>query len=116
MSALDFNAVVNDFAALSMSVPSLADADLEQVGGTRVSPDAVIGLVGAGTGLGVGGVIPDAGRWKVLPSEGGHVAFSPSNAREQAILAYCWTKWDHVSAERLNAAELGVRLARDREL
>jgi len=98
---LDTLLVVNDFAALSMSVPGLPDAELEQVGGTRVSPDAVIGLVGAGTGLGVGGVIPANGRWTVLPSEGGHVAFSPSNAREQAILAHCWTKWDHVSAERL---------------
>lgn len=98
---LDTLLVVNDFAALSMSVPGLPDADLQQVGGTRVNPDAVIGVVGAGTGLGVGGVIPDGGRWTVLPSEGGHVAFSPSNAREQAILAYCWTKWQHVSAERL---------------
>ena len=98
---LDTLLVVNDFAALSMSVPGLRDADLQQVGGTRVNPDAVIGVVGAGTGLGVGGVIPDGGRWTVLPSEGGHVAFSPSNPREQAILAYCWTKWQHVSAERL---------------
>jgi glucokinase len=102
---LDTLLVVNDFAALSMSVPGLADADLALVGGRMARPDAVIGLVGAGTGLGVGGVIPrtgpGAGGWTVLPSEGGHVAFSPSDAREQAILTYCWTKWEHVSAERL---------------
>jgi glucokinase len=97
--------VVNDFAALSMSVPGLPDADVVLVGGGMPRPDAPIGLVGAGTGLGVGGVIPRGaaagGGWNVLPSEGGHVAFSPADAREQAILTYCWTKWEHVSAERL---------------
>lgn len=97
--------VVNDFAALSMSVPGLPDTDVELVGGSVGRSDAVIGLVGAGTGLGVGGVIPRGaamgGGWTVLPSEGGHVAFSPADARESAILAHCWTKWEHVSAERL---------------
>ena len=83
---LDTLLVVNDFAALSMSVPGLPDADLQQVGGTRVNPDAVIGVVGAGTGLGVGGVIPDGGRWTVLPSEGGHVALAPGSEREMALL------------------------------
>jgi glucokinase len=98
---LDTLLVVNDFAALSMSVPQLPASDLVQVGGAAPQPDAVIGLVGAGTGLGVGGLIPNGARWTVLASEGGHVAFSPSDAREQAILSYCWSKWPHVSAERL---------------
>jgi glucokinase len=49
---LDTLLVVNDFAALSMSVPQLPAADLVQVGGGAARPDGVIGLVGAGTGLG----------------------------------------------------------------
>jgi glucokinase len=98
---LDTLLVVNDFAALSMSVPQLPASDLVQVGGQAPLAGAVIGLVGAGTGLGVGGLIPNGARWTVLASEGGHVAFSPADAREQAILSYCWTKWPHVSAERL---------------
>nr|WP_314545592.1 glucokinase [uncultured Massilia sp.] len=98
---LDTLLVVNDFAALSMSVPQLPASDLVQVGGQAPLPHAVIGLVGAGTGLGVGGLIPNGARWTVLASEGGHVAFSPADEREQAILSYCWTKWPHVSAERL---------------
>jgi glucokinase len=99
--ALETLLVVNDFAALSMSVPQLPAADLVQVGGDAACADGVIGLVGAGTGLGVGGLMPFNGRWNVLASEGGHVAFSPSDAREQAILSWCWNKWPHVSAERL---------------
>ena len=61
----------------------------------------MIGLVGAGTGLGVGGLIPSEGRWIALGSEGGHASFSPSNEREAAILQYCWRNFPHVSAERL---------------
>jgi glucokinase len=93
--------VVNDFAALAQSVPELPASQLVQVGGGAPATGGVIGLVGAGTGLGVAGVIPSRGRWTVLESEGGHVAFSPSDRREQDILAYCWQRWDHVSAERL---------------
>jgi glucokinase len=98
---LDTLLVVNDFAALAMAVPGLPGTDLVKVGGGARVPDGVIGLVGAGTGLGVAGLIPSGGRWTVLQSEGGHVAFSPSDKQEQAILDFCWQRWDHVSAERL---------------
>lgn len=92
---------VNDFAALAMALPQLAASELVQVGGGAPALDGVIGLVGAGTGLGVAGLLPTQGRWTVLQSEGGHVAFSPADRREQEILAYCWQRWEHVSAERL---------------
>lgn len=92
---------VNDFAALAMAVPQLAASELVQVGGGAPALDGVIGLVGAGTGLGVAGLVPGHGRWTVLQSEGGHVAFSPADRREQEILAHCWQRWEHVSAERL---------------
>jgi glucokinase len=92
---------VNDFAALAMAVPQLAASELVQVGGGAPALDGVIGLVGAGTGLGVAGLVPGHGRWTVLQSEGGHVTFSPADRREQEILAHCWQRWEHVSAERL---------------
>ncbi len=92
---------VNDFAALAMALPQLAASELVQVGGGAPALDGAIGLVGAGTGLGVAGLLPAHGRWNVLQSEGGHVAFSPADRREQDILGYCWQRWDHVSAERL---------------
>jgi glucokinase len=99
--ALDTLLVVNDFAALAMSVPGLAEAEVVQVGGGLARPGGVIGVLGAGTGLGVAGLVPAAGGWTVLPSEGGHVAFSPADEREQAILSFCWQRYPHVSAERL---------------
>lgn len=109
---LDTLLVVNDFAALAMAVPALAAADVESVGGGQAQADAVIGLVGAGTGLGVAGLIPADGRWIALQSEGGHVAFSPSDEREQSVLSYCWQRYTHVSAERL-ASGPGIALIHD---
>jgi glucokinase len=97
--------VVNDFFALAMSLPHLGAGDKHQVGGGAACTDAPIGLVGAGTGLGVSGLIPAeqgaAAGWTALRSEGGHVTFSPANETEVAILQYAWREFEHVSAERL---------------
>jgi len=93
--------VVNDFAALAMAVPELAADEVAQVGAGSARPGAVIGLLGAGTGLGVAGLVQAGGHHFALQSEGGHVAFSPRDERELAILRYCWRLHEHVSAERL---------------
>jgi glucokinase len=93
--------VVNDFSALARSLPHLGEQKL-QVGGGAPVPDAPLGLLGAGTGLGVSGLVPGAdGRWTALRSEGGHVSFSPVNELEVAILQYAWREFEHVSSERL---------------
>lgn len=93
--------VVNDFTALAMALPHLVPGDLQQIGGGHAVSDGVIGLVGAGTGLGVGGLVRGGGRWTALASEGGHVTFSPADERELMILRHCWKMHPHVSAERL---------------
>ncbi|MDP9109248.1 MAG: glucokinase [Pseudomonadota bacterium] len=98
---LDTLLIVNDFTALAMALPQLEAAHLQQIGGGKSVRDGVIGLVGAGTGLGVGGLIPSEGRWIALGSEGGHATFSPADERELAVLRHCWKTWSHVSAERL---------------
>jgi glucokinase len=95
--------VVNDFEALAMALPWLLEADKVQAGGGTPVAGAPIGLLGAGTGLGVSGLIPaaDGKSWTALRSEGGHVTFSPANETEVAILQYAWREFEHVSAERL---------------
>ena len=104
--------VVNDFSALAMALPTLAPADLFKIGGGQAKAGAVIGLVGAGTGLGVSGLVPAGGQWIALESEGGHVAFSPSDPREVKVLEYCWQRYDHVSAERMVSGP-GIALIRE---
>jgi glucokinase len=93
--------IVNDFTALAMSLPGLSGADLMQVGGGAPAANAVIGVVGPGTGLGVSGMIPTVDGFVTLGSEGGHVNFAPADEREFAILQYAWKEWTHVSNERL---------------
>lgn len=100
---LDTLVVVNDFTALAMALPRLADADVRQVGGGQARRPSVIGLLGAGTGLGVSGLIPAGEGWIALGTEGGHVNFGPRDQREMDILQYAWQSLnhDHVSYERL---------------
>ena len=101
--------VVNDFTALAMALPVLSDAQRIQVGPGIRRQNAVIGLVGAGTGLGVSGLIPADDRWFALGSEGGHTSFAPADEREDYILSYARKQWPHVSFERV-AAGPGITL------
>jgi glucokinase len=93
--------IVNDFTALAMALPGFKPDDLMQVGGGKPQSNAVAGVLGPGTGLGVSGVIPTVDGFVTLGSEGGHVNFAPADEREFAILQYAWREWQHVSNERL---------------
>ena len=106
--------VVNDFSALASALPHLQENEKLQIGGGSVRPGTPLGLLGAGTGLGVSGMIPtgksmssgadgssETGSWTALCSEGGHVTFSPANEKEVTVLQYAWREFEHVSAERL---------------
>ncbi|MFC5509903.1 glucokinase [Massilia jejuensis] len=97
---LDILLVVNDFYALARSLPHLSASDKVQIGGGAPRAGSPLGLLGAGTGLGVSGLIPSAGGWIALNSEGGHVTFSPASELEVAVLQYAWREFEHVSAER----------------
>jgi glucokinase len=77
----------------------------------------VVGLLGAGSGLGVSGLIPAADGWIALGTEGGHTSFSPRDEREIAILRYGLQQYPHLSHERLLSGpglELIHRALRDR--
>ncbi len=93
--------VVNDFTALAMSLPRLTPSQRRQVGGGTPRENSVLGVLGAGTGLGVSGLIPAADGWVALGTEGGHTSFSPRDDREIAILRYGMKQFPHLSHERL---------------
>lgn len=93
--------LLNDFTALALSLPHLEPADLRKVGGGEPAPDAPLALIGAGTGLGVSGLIPSSSGWVPLPGEGGHATLSPADPREADILRIVWREYPHISTERL---------------
>ncbi len=95
--------VFNDFAALAMAVPHLSAGQRRQVGGGHAAPAGTIGVLGAGTGLGVSALVRAGDAWVPLSGEGGHVSFAPADAREADVLHYARARWSHVSFERLVA-------------
>jgi glucokinase len=94
--------VINDFTALALALPLLTPDLLRQVGGDQAVPGAAIGLVGAGTGLGVSGLVfpPDSPAGVPLSGEGGHVTLAAETQHEFDVLRVLQERYGHVSAER----------------
>jgi glucokinase len=93
--------VINDFTALALALPNLGAEAFRGVGRGAPVAGTAIGLIGPGTGLGVSGLVPCGSRWTPLQGEGGHTAFSPMSAREDAVLGVLRARFGHVSTERL---------------
>lgn len=81
---LEQGLLLNDFEALSLSLPFLAGEALIQIGGPAPEPGPMM-VVGPGTGLGVGGLVAHEGRWLPIASEGGHATLGPATAEERAF-------------------------------
>jgi glucokinase len=104
--------VINDFVAQALSVPHLLEGEREQIGPGAPLPGAPVGVIGAGTGLGVSGLVTVGERTAALATEGGHASLAPGTARERALLDRLAARFGHVSKERvlsgpglLNAAQ-----------
>lgn len=99
---LDDCLVVNDFSAVALGIFALTPKDVEQVGGDVPEPGAPIAILGPGTGLGVGGLIPSGqGRGgRILVTEGGHASLAAIDARSEEVIARLRVRLGHVSAER----------------
>ena len=101
--------LVNDFAALVLSLPALTPGDLRAVGGGLPVAGAPCLVVGPGTGFGVGAAISGLRQEVDLASEGGHATLAAENRREDAIIQSLRQRFDHVSIERVLS---GAGLAR----
>ena len=93
--------LLNDFSALALSIPHLPSDELELIGSGQAVRGTPIGLLGAGTGLGVSGLIPGSdGTWIALAGEGGHTSFSPCDPTETWLWEEARKVYGHVSNER----------------
>ena len=94
--------LINDFAAIGYGIRVLEEADLLTLQAGHPDPSGVIGIIGAGTGLGEGMVVRAGGQWTVLPSEGGHATYAPLTALERELYAFLSDRYaGHVSVERV---------------
>jgi glucokinase len=93
--------VLNDFTALALAIPYLKAHEQRRIGPGHTQPNAPIGVIGPGTGLGVSGLIPGASDWIPLQGEGGHATASAVTRREADLIARVARRFEHVSFERL---------------
>jgi glucokinase len=96
--------VINDFEAVGHAVGALRADDLTPIGPQRLAlpmSQGVCAILGVGTGLGVGGVVANAGAFTVLATEGGHASFAPTNDKSIEVLRWLRKKYGRVSAERV---------------
>jgi glucokinase len=79
--------LVNDFAAQTVGVTLLRPGEYEEILGGTADARAAIAVLGAGTGLGEAFALRrDDGTVDVLPGEGGHADFAPTDERQIAVL------------------------------
>lgn len=90
--------IINDFTAQALAVDALESTEVNWFGEPRPRPGGVRCIVGPGTGLGVAIQTP-AG--EVIPSEGGHVGFAPTDSHEIELLQALIPRYRRVSVERL---------------
>ena len=92
--------VINDFTAVAMAVPLLAETHRLPIGGGGPVARRTIAVLGPGTGLGVSGLVPAGSEWIALSGEGRHTTMALASERENAVLDLMRARFDHVSAER----------------
>lgn len=71
----DHVSMINDFDALALSLPSLSKYDLHELNAGQAVPYATKAVIGAGTGLGIAGLVHVGGVWTVVGGEGGYMSF-----------------------------------------
>lgn len=94
--------IINDFQAAAAGVATLTDTDVIALNPCEPAPGGVRAITGAGTGLGLAFMLPDAsGHYQSFATEGGHVDFAPANAMQARLLDYLRVRYGHVSWERV---------------
>lgn len=93
--------VVNDFTAAAVGALSLPDECVQTIHSGQEEKFGPKAVIGAGTGLGVSGLVYTGDYWLPLQSQGGHVTIGAQNERELSIFRFIENKYRHVSAERL---------------
>ena len=102
-TSIDDVILVNDFEAQAFALTALADEDYLAIGGGERQRGRNAVVLGAGTGLGVAGLVQADDLWVPVPGEGGHVDVGPRTPAETAI----WEELDQVTVPGLPSATIG---------
>lgn len=93
--------VINDFTAITMCLPALANHELIQIGNGYSDAGKIKVVLGAGTGLGVAYLVPGPHGYTPYAGEGGHADWGAKTEQEWFIFNYLKNNFSHISYERL---------------
>lgn len=92
--------LLNDFVAMANGATVIPDDGFQTLVPGKVNYAKPVAVMGPGTGLGLSCILPGS-PLRIIPTEGGHAAFSPGSDLEIEILSYWRSKQAFVSAETL---------------
>jgi len=93
--------LINDFTAIGHGIAFLRAEDVETLQPGEPKAGAPIGLIGAGTGLGVGFLTWRGDGYEVHASEGGHIGFAPRGEQQAGLALSLERQLGRVSRERV---------------
>lgn len=101
--------LLNDLQATALGMLVLPDAAFSVLQAAEVPAGGTVAIIAPGTGLGEALLVAVDGRYRALPSEGGHADFAPTTDEEFALLRFMRARHgEHVSVERvLSGAGIG---------
>lgn len=93
--------LLNDLQATASAVPFLPPEHICTLHSGEPDPHGPIAVIAPGTGLGMAFLVRTADCYRALPSEGGHMSFSPVTTAEIELLSFLQDRFGHVSFERI---------------
>ncbi|MCL1035682.1 glucokinase [Shewanella submarina] len=93
--------LLNDFAAYANSLPLLAAAEIVRIKPGKADKSTPVLVLGPGTGFGISSLHPQAGGFKPVACEGGHMALAPINELQDALVRQLRTMDEFVSVETI---------------
>ena len=97
--------LLNDFEAIAYSIPTLGENDIATVGlvpsELEGKSEFTLGVMGPGTGLGIGGLLGRENAVYPVVGEGSHAGFAPETRKQGEVLKQLRQRFERVSEERL---------------
>lgn len=91
--------LANDFAAAAHGLPLVEAQQVLTLHSGQPIAKAPRIILGAGTGLGVAGLIWENDRYRVIPGEGGHLGFAPQTAQQGELWRWLLERNGRVTTE-----------------
>lgn len=91
--------LANDFAAAANGLPLVEPTQILTLHAGNPTAHAPRVILGAGTGLGVAGLVREHDGYRVIPGEGGHLGFSPQTPEQGELWRWLLDKNGRVTTE-----------------